>query len=34
MLTFLLFKKVGLLYGSVGAGAGSKFIPGLKPKPI
>jgi hypothetical protein len=30
MLTFLLFIKVGLLYGRVGAGAGaaSKFLPG------
>jgi hypothetical protein len=28
MFTFLLFKKVGLLYGRVGAGAASKFFPG------
>jgi hypothetical protein len=31
MLTFLLFKKVGLLYGRVeagAAGAASKFLPG------
>jgi hypothetical protein len=31
MLNFLLFKKVGLLYGRVGAGAASKFLPGLEP---
>jgi hypothetical protein len=28
MLTFLLFEKVGLLYGRVGAGTASKFIQG------
>jgi hypothetical protein len=32
MLTFLLFIKVGLLYGREGAGAASKFLPGATSK--
>jgi hypothetical protein len=32
MLTFLLFKKVGLLYGRVGAGTASNFIQGAGAK--